>query len=139
MAKMTSDVTEIQSSFLSILELIVREPLTILFSLGAMFFFSYQLTFFVLFFIPLSGWIISRIGKSLKRTAKQEMEEFGAMNSHLDETLGGVRIIKAFNAAKQVRGNFEKTNLRHQQFTTKTFRKRDLSSPLNTCYILHYC
>ena len=67
MAKMTSDVAEIQNSFLSILELIVREPLTIIFSLVAMFFFSVKLTFFVLIFIPLSGWIISNFGKSLKK------------------------------------------------------------------------
>jgi len=130
-SRVNNDVGQIEIGVIAILELVFREPIAILLHIALLIYWSPQLTLISFVLLPISALVISRIGKSLKRTAKQEMEEFGAMNSHLDETLGGVRIIKAFNAAKQVRGNFEKTNLRHQQFTTKTFRKRDLSSPLN--------
>ena len=130
-SRVNNDIGQIEIGVIAILELVFREPIAILLHIALLIYWSPQLTLISFVLLPISALVISRIGKSLKRTAKQEMEEFGAMNSHLDETLGGVRIIKAFNAAKQVRGNFEKTNLRHQQFTTKTFRKRDLSSPLN--------
>ncbi|MDC1186519.1 ABC transporter ATP-binding protein/permease [Crocinitomicaceae bacterium] len=130
-SRVNNDVGQIEIGVIAILELVFREPIAILLHIALLIYWSPQLTLISFVLLPISALVISRIGKSLKRTAKQEMEEFGAMNSHIDETLGGVRIIKAFNAAKQVRGNFEKTNLRHQQFTTKTFRKRDLSSPLN--------
>jgi subfamily B ATP-binding cassette protein MsbA len=75
--------------------------------------------------------VISRIGKSLKRTARAGQEQNGIVYSAIEETLGGIRVVKAFNAAKQVRENFRKVNLRHQQLITKAFRKRDLSPPLN--------
>ena len=89
---------EIQHSFLSILELIVREPLTILFTIAVMFFISVKLTVFVFIFIPLAGMIISRIGKSLKRKSDRVQAEQGAFLSIVEETLGGLRVIKAFNA-----------------------------------------
>ena len=96
MAKMTSDVTEVQQSFLSILELLVREPLTILFSLAAMLLFSFKLTLFVLLFIPISGLIISGIGKRLKKQSTRIQEEQGDFLSIIDETVNGQKITKRF-------------------------------------------
>lgn len=129
MAKMTSDVTEIQSSFLSILELIVREPLTILFSLGAMFFFSYQLTLFVLLFIPLSGWIISRIGKRLKKQSARIQEEQGDFLSIIDETVNGQKIIKTFGAGAQFKARFKKATQRFYIFSNKLLHRASLAGP----------
>ncbi|KAG1658324.1 Lipid A export ATP-binding/permease protein MsbA [Nymphon striatum] len=97
-ARITSDVLEIQHSFLSILELIVREPLTILFTLIIMFGISGKLTLFVFIFIPLAGWIISLIGKSLKKKSDKVQKEQGQFLSIVEETLGGLRVIKAFNS-----------------------------------------
>ena len=114
MAKMTSDVAEIQNSFLSILELIVREPLTIIFSLVAMFFFSIKLTFFVLIFIPLSGWIISNLGKSLKKKSEQVQQEQGDFLTIIDETINGQKIIKTFSAEEGDLRNYKNVQLLHK-------------------------
>lgn len=130
-SRVNNDASQIEIGVIAILELIFREPIAILLHIGLLIYWSPQLTLISFALLPISAFVISRIGKSLKRTAKQEMEEFSALNSHLDETLGGIRIIKAFNASNQVRRNFENTNLRHQKYTTKSFRKRDMSSPLN--------
>jgi subfamily B ATP-binding cassette protein MsbA len=130
-SRVNNDASQIEIGVIAILELIFREPIAIVLHIAVLIYWSPKLTLISFILLPISAFVISRIGKSLKKTAKQEMEEFGALNSHLDETLGGIRIIKAFNASNQVRNNFEKTNLRHQKFTTKSFRKRDMSSPLN--------
>jgi len=130
-SRVNNDASQIEIGVIAVLELVFREPIAILMYIGLLIYWSPQLTLISFALLPISAFVISRIGKSLKRTAKQEMEEFGALNSNLDETLGGIRIIKAFNALNQMRRNFERTNLRHQQFTTKSFRKRDISSPLN--------
>jgi ATP-binding cassette, subfamily B, bacterial MsbA len=130
-SRVNNDASQIEIGVIAVLELIYREPIAILLHIALLLYWSPQLTLLSFALLPISAFVISRIGKSLKRTAKQEMEEFGTLNSNLDETLGGIRIIKAFNAAKQMQRNFERINLRHQQFTTKSFRKRDISSPLN--------
>ena len=96
-ARISSDVLEIQHSFLSVLELIVREPLTIIFTIAVMFLISSQLTLFVFIFIPVSGYIISLIGKSLKKQSDDVQREQGEFLSVVEETLGGLRVIKAFN------------------------------------------
>ena len=130
-SRVNNDASQIEIGVIAVLELVFREPIAIILHITLLVYWSPQLTLLSFALLPISAFVISRIGKSLKRTAKQEMEELGALNSNLDETLGGIRIIKAFNAAKQMRHNFERINLRHQQFTTKSFRKRDISSPLN--------
>ena len=129
MAKMTSDVTEIQASFLSILELIVREPLTILFSLGAMFFISFKLTLFVLLFIPLSGWIISSIGKKLKKHSARIQEEQGDFLTILDETVNGQKIIKTFSAGQHFIEKFENATLRFYRFSNQLLHRASLAGP----------
>lgn len=131
MSRMQGDVNEIEVAVISVLELFYREPIAIIINIGALLYWSPQLTAFSFILLPLTAFVISRIGKSLKRTAGQEKEELGNLFSKLDEALGGIRIIKAFNAQEQIKQSFNKSNLRHQQLTTKAFRKRDLSPPLN--------
>lgn len=131
MARMQSDVGEIENAVVSMLELFFREPVAIAINLGALLYWSPQLTLFSLILLPVSALAISIIGKSLKRTAKQGQEQMGILFSTMDESLGGIRIIKAFNAMSQMISKFKEENLRHQKLITKAFRKRDLSSPLN--------
>jgi len=131
MSRMQSDVGEIEIAVVSMLELIYREPIAILISVGALFYWSPQLTLFSFALLPLTAFVISRISKSLKRTAKQGQEQMGTLYSSIDEGLSGIRIIKAFNAQPQILEAFKKVNKRHQELITKAFRKRDLSPPLN--------
>ncbi len=131
MARMQSDVGEIEIAVVAMLELFFREPFAIVINLIALIYWSPQLTFFSLLLLPVSAFIISRIGKSLKRTAKEGQEQMGVLFSTIEEGITGIRIIKAFNAIPTMIATFKKQNLRHQQLITKAFRKRDLSPPLN--------
>lgn len=131
MARMNSDVGEIEIAVVSILELVYREPIAIIINVGTLIYLSPQLTVLSFVLLPISAFVISRIGKSLKRTAKKGQEQMGLLFSSIEEGLGGIRIIKAFNGVDQVYNAFKEVNLRHQQLVTKTFRKRDLSPILN--------
>ncbi len=131
MSRIQSDVGEIEIAVIAVLELFFREPIAVILNVAALLYWSPQLTLFSFILLPISALVISRIGKSLKRTAGQERIELGVLFSKMEEALGGIRIIKAFNAQKFIKDSFGKTNLRHQQLTTKAFRKRDLSPPLN--------
>jgi subfamily B ATP-binding cassette protein MsbA len=131
MSRMNSDVGEIEIAVVSILELIYREPIAIIIYIGTLIYLSPQLTLMSFVLLPISAFVISRIGKSLKRTAKKGQEQLGVVYSSMDEGLSGIRIIKAFNAIQQVQESFRKVNLIHQKLVTKAFRKRDLSPILN--------
>ena len=131
MSRMNSDVGEIELAVIAILELIFREPFAIITSIGGLIYISPKLTLISFILLPLSAFVISRIGKSLKRTARAGQEQNGIVFSAIDEALSGVKVIKAFNAIGFVFERFQKINLRHQQLITKTFRKKDLSAPLN--------
>ncbi|MCP4975199.1 MAG: ABC transporter ATP-binding protein [Maribacter sp.] len=128
-ARITSDVLEIQHSFLSILELIVREPLTILFTILVMFGISAKLTLFVFIFIPVAGAIISRIGKSLKKKSDRVQREQGEFLSIVEETLGGLRVIKAFNAESRFFRTFGTSTGRFFKFSNKLLNRQNLASP----------
>ncbi|WP_422348333.1 ABC transporter ATP-binding protein [Flagellimonas sp.] len=128
-ARITSDVLEIQHSFLSILELIVREPLTILFTILIMFGISAKLTIFVFVFIPIAGMIISRIGKSLKRKSDKVQKEQGEFLSIVEETLGGLRVIKAFNSESRFFNTFKKSTNRFFTFSNSLLNRQNLASP----------
>ncbi len=128
-ARITSDVLEIQHSFLSILELLVREPLTILFTIAVMFFISVKLTVFVFIFIPLAGMIISRIGKSLKKQSDRVQREQGEFLSIVEETLGGLRVIKAFNAESRFYKVFSASTERFFHYSNKLLNRQNLASP----------
>ena len=128
-ARITSDVLEIQHSFLSILELIVREPLTIIFTIIAMLSISPKLTLFVFLFLPLSGFLISLIGKSLKRKSDKVQKEQGHFLSILEETLGGLRVIKAFNAESRFTAIFKNSTKRFYAFSNNLLNRQNLASP----------
>ena len=131
MSRMQSDVGEIENAVISMLEIFFREPIAVVINLAVLIYWSPQLTLFALILLPFAALIISVIGKSLKRTATQGQEQMGVLYSAMDEGLGGIRIIKAFNAIPQILKSFKHENLKHQKLITKAFRKRDLSSPLN--------
>lgn len=128
-ARITSDVLEIQHSFLSILELLVREPLTILFTIIFMLFLSAKLTLFVFVFIPISGFIISLIGKSLKKKSDRVQQEQGYFLSILEETLGGLKIIKGFNAESIFFKKFSDSTKRFYDFSNNLLNRQNLASP----------
>lgn len=130
-SRMQSDVGEIENGVVSMLELFFREPIAIIINLAVLIYWSPELTLFSLILLPFLAIIITIIGKSLKRTAKQGQKQMGVLYSAIDEGLGGIRIIKAFNAVPQIVKSFKFENLKHQKLITKAFRKRDLSSPLN--------
>ncbi len=130
-SRMTSDVLEIQHSFLSILELLVREPLTILFTIIGMFFISAELTLFVFIFIPISGFIISKVGKSLKKNSDKAAREQGFFLSIIDETLGGLKVIKGFNGEKTFENKFKESTYRFFKLNNRILNRQNLSSPLS--------
>lgn len=129
MARIGTDVLEIQHSFLSILEMLVREPLTIIFTITAMIAISFKLTLFVFVFIPISGYIISLIGKSLKRKSDSVQKEQGYFLSLLEETLGGLKVIKGFTAEKEFQQKFEKSTNRFYHFSNTLLNRTNLASP----------
>ncbi|MGA0273359.1 MAG: ABC transporter ATP-binding protein [Flavobacteriaceae bacterium] len=129
MATITSDVSELQVSFLSLLELLVREPLTILFSMLAMLFFSVKLTLFVLFFIPISGLIISFIGKKLKNQSAKIQKEQGDFLSLIDETVNGQKIIKIFAAGDYFKSKFKAATTRFYTFSNQLLHRASLAGP----------
>ena len=128
-ARITTDVQEIQTSFLSILELIVREPLMILFTIITMFLISAKLTLFVFIFIPVSGFIISRIGKSLKKRSDRVQSEQGQLLSIIEETLGGLKVIKGFNSQKIFGDKFKDSTSRFNKFSNNLLHRQNLASP----------
>jgi ATP-binding cassette, subfamily B, bacterial MsbA len=130
-SRMSSDVGEIENGVVALLEILFRDPISILIHLVSLFYISPTLTLASFFLLPISAFVISRVGKSLKRTAQQNQEQLGLLISSIDESLSGVRIIKSFNASGFIFNLFKKLNLRHQKLHTKTMRKKDVSSLLN--------
>lgn len=131
MARMLNDVNEVRNSFFQILELIVKEPLTIIFTIGAMMVISFKLTLFVFIFIPISGFIITKIGKSLKAKSKKAQEENGYLISIVEETLGGLKIVKGYNAESSFSEKFNNSVQRLFRLSNSIGRKNNLSSPMS--------
>jgi len=129
MARVTNDVSTLQYSMLPVLELIAREPLMIIFTIIMMLIISTKLTLFVFIFIPLSGLIISRIGKSLKRKSDRVQKEQGIILSILEETLTGLRIIKGFNAELKFNKKFKSSTTQFYNFSNKLLNRQNLASP----------
>jgi subfamily B ATP-binding cassette protein MsbA len=130
-ARISTDVLEIQHSFLSILELIVREPLMILFTVFAMLALSPKLTLFVFIFIPIAGFVISLVGKKLKKQSDSVQKEQGHFLSILEETLGGLRVIKGFNAEGYFNSKFRGSTSRFYNFSNTLLNRQNLASPLS--------
>src|SRR5690606_23145391 len=131
MARILGDINEMQNSFFIVLELIVREPATIIFSLIIMFSFSWKLTLFVLLFIPVSGFLISRIGKSLKSNSLKAQQESGRLISIVEESLTGLKIIKSYNAENTFRNHFINSADRILKLSNKIGLKNNLAGPVS--------
>ena len=128
-ARISGDVNEVKNSLLAVLELIVKEPLTIAFAILAMFTISVKLTIFVFLFIPVSGFIISRIGKSLKRKSDRVQKEQGVFLSTLEETLSGLKVIKGFNAEGKFNKKFQESTNKFYNFSNILLNRQNLASP----------
>jgi subfamily B ATP-binding cassette protein MsbA len=130
-ARVTTDVQEVEYSIMNYLEMIVRDPITIVAYLIFMISLSPQLTFFVLIVLPVTGLIIGRIGKSLRKKSKRGQTKFAFLLSIIEETISGLRIIKAFNAIDYSNKKFRFFNEDYSKLLLKIYRRRDLSSPLS--------
>ena len=131
MSRMLGDINEVQNSFFMVLELIVKEPLTIIFSLIAMINISWKLTLFVFIFIPISGFIISKIGKSLKGKSTKAQQENGRLISVVEETLSGLKVVKSYNAESFFSQTFNDSVNRLYKLTNSIGKKNNLASPLS--------
>ena len=130
-SRITSDVQEIQSSFLSMLEMFVKEPLTLLFTLIGMLMLSWKLTIFVLVFLPISGLIISSIGKKLKAKSTIAQQENAYFLSVVEETLSSLKIIKGFNAEEKFRKKFQASTSRLNSTLNTLLHRQNLASPMS--------
>lgn len=130
-ARISSDVQELDNSFLSIFELIVKDPLMVIFTLISMFLISPKLSLFVVIFIPLCGFVISIVGKSLRRKSLKVQKEQGQFISLVDETLSGMKILKIFNAENKFLEKFTKSTERFYKFSNSVLNRKNLASPLS--------
>ena len=130
-ARISSDVQELDNSFLPIFELIVKDPLMVLFTLISMFLISPKLSLFVIIFIPICGFVISVVGKSLRRKSLKVQKEQGQFISLVDETLSGMKILKIFNAEKKFFKKFTDSTNRFYKFSNSVLNRKNLASPLS--------
>ena len=131
MSRITADILEIQTSYLSILELMVREPLTILFTLIVMFTISPELTLFVILFIPISGFIISIIGKKLRKDSKEVQQQQSNFLSMIDETISGQKVIKSFLSESFFDKKFDSINKMLYKFSNRVINRKNLAGPFS--------
>ncbi|NQX96942.1 MAG: ABC transporter ATP-binding protein [Flavobacteriales bacterium] len=131
MARMTSDVQEVEWSILNSLELMFREPIAVILYVTTLIIMNAELTIFAMILLPVSGLIIGQLGKSLRKSSTKVQEMVGQILSSIEETLGGLRIIKAFNAENHIRNKFENINERHTKLTLKMARKKDAAAPIS--------
>jgi subfamily B ATP-binding cassette protein MsbA len=130
-ARMTTDLVEIEWSIMSSLEMIFKDPLNIIIFLASLVFISPELTVFVIVLFPIAGFLIARIGKSLKKSSEEGQSKMGEILSNIEENIGGLRIIKAFRAEQIIQKQFEKNSDSYRATMTKLLRKKDLSSPMS--------
>ena len=131
LSRISSDVIELQTSFLGILELIVKEPLMIIFTLASMILINSKLALFVFIFIPISGLIISFIGKSLKRKSNKVQKEQGLFLSLVDETLNGLKIIKSFTSESLFKKKFNDSTKKYYDFSNSLLNRTNLAGPIS--------
>ena len=131
MARMTGDVAEIENSIMSSLDMLFKNPVMIIVCLGMMIVISWQLTIFVLLLLPIAGMVMGRVGKRLKRKSLQGQQQWGTIMSYIEETLGGLRIIKAFNAEDKVMDRFRNGNQRFFNITASVQRRQSLAHPMS--------
>ena len=130
-SRMTGDVQEVENSIMNSLEMFFQNPILILIYLSTMIFMSWQLTLFVLVLLPVMGLLIGKVGKSLKKRSKEGQDKMGEILSNIEETLSGLRIIKAFNAEKKVDRSFSNLNEDYRRIMNKLMRRRSLAHPMS--------
>ena len=131
MARMTGDVAEIENSIMSSLDMMFKNPVMIIVCLSMMIMISWQLTLFVLVLLPIAGVVMGKVGKRLKRKSLQGQQQWGVLMSNIEETLGGLRIIKAFNAEDKVKYRFHEGNQRYYKITNSVQRRQSLAHPMS--------
>ena len=131
MARISNDAQEIEWSVLTSIEMLFRDPISVIIILIVLLSWSPGLTLCVFILLPITGLMIGSIGKSLKKTSEQGQHKMGQLLSMIEETLSGLRIIKAFNAEKVINDRFQTENNSYKKLMIKMYRKRDLASPLS--------
>lgn len=130
-SRSTLDVNEVEASVMSSLEMIFRDPITIIIFLTYMFIMSYQLTLLAIILLPVSGYLIGRVGRTLRAASFKGQRRMGTLMSIIEETLTGIRIIKAYNAEKKVTRHFRSANNLYTMILNKVYRRRFLASPMS--------
>lgn len=130
-ARMTGDVGEVENSIMCSLDMIFKNPIMIIVYFATMMSLSWQLTLFVFVLLPFSGFIMGKVGRKLKRSSQIGQQQFGELLSQIDETLGGLRIIKAFNAERKIETRFRKQNDSHRQTINRINRRNALAHPMS--------
>lgn len=130
-ARITNDVQEVEFSIMNYIEMVFREPITIILSLSLMIGISWQLTLIALLLLPVSGLLIGRVGKSLRKEGLRAQQKAADLLSTVEETLTGMRVVKAFNGEEQMRRRFRRENEMLNKLNVFTLRRRDMASPLS--------
>jgi len=145
LSRLTNDLSAIEYSTISFLEVIFREPITVLVLIASMITLSPELSLFLLFFLPIIGLVIGRVGRSLKKVSGRVQEKLGSILSIIEETIGGIRVLKAFNAEFHQSKKFDDENQKLFYVKNKANRRRDLASPVSetmaiaaVCFVLWY-
>ena len=131
MARMSGDVAEVENSIMASLDMIFKNPVMIIVCLVMMIAVSWQLTVFVLVLLPLAGLVMGRVGKRLKRSSLETQNQWGVIMSTIEETLGGLRIVKAFNAEDKMRLRFHNENRRFYDLSKRVARRQQLAHPMS--------
>ena len=130
-ARISGDVNEIENSIMSSLDMLFKNPILILIYLVGMLIISWKLTLFVFILLPVAGYIMGAVGKKLKRRSLEGQQQWGGLMSQIEETLSGLRIIKAFNAEKKIVSRFEKSNEQFRDTTNKIYRRQQMAHPMS--------
>ena len=131
MARMSGDVAEIENSITSSINMVFKNPIIIIVCLVMMIVVSWQLTVFVLILLPIAGFIMGKVGKNLKKASLEGQTQWGILLSNIEETLGGLRIIKAFNAEKKVINRFDRENDKFVSISNRVNRRYELAHPMS--------
>ncbi|MDR0546493.1 MAG: ABC transporter ATP-binding protein/permease [Dysgonamonadaceae bacterium] len=131
LARISGDVNEIENSIMSSLNMLFKNPIQIIVYLVGMLILSWQLTVFALFMLPVGAYIMGQIGKKLKQRSMEGQTQWGLLMSQIEETLGGLRIIKAFNAERKMSDRFHKGNETFRRTTSRIFRRQELAHPVS--------
>ncbi len=130
-ARVSGDVNEIENSIMASLDMLFKNPILILIYLVGMIVISWQLTIFVLILLPLAGYLMGQVGKKLKRKSLLGQQQWGLLMSQIEETLSGLRIIKAFNAEKKIQDRFERSNEEFRRITNRIYRRQQMAHPMS--------